>query len=481
MSGHGYGCTYVLSNYVLNKEKRVTRGRDRGWVGQVAAACLAAMCAVAALPGQAWAAGEPHPYEFDSAVKPVEGAAVNSAGPTLNAGSAYKDSIKPGEKRYYRVNLDAETHAYISAVAVPGLDAKLAYADELEVTIEDRSGSRCGNDDARFGSGAYSRPVAAYADRTIDENSRTCQEAGPYFVLLERSGPDTSSQDPWDVEIRFASEPGLTQSAPTAAPENWPSASPAPPAGSPEKRHGGTSFNDATSIEQGEWQDEIAPGQTLFYRVPVDWGQQIFASADLGTSTVSRAPDGRGSGSNAMQLTLHNPARGYVGDGSSVYYDGKQESTALDPLPPVAYENRYGSGDAVEAMRFAGWYYLSVSLNPKVAEGFGEAALLLTLRVNIEGRAKGAPAYAGPAGDFEVTQDDRDAAGSGKSAPEAAKSDTMELVAAAGIGAGTVLVLGLGVWTLVARRRAAAGAADAAAGADAVMPGPGQYGPPPAR
>jgi hypothetical protein len=205
--------------------------------------------------------------------------------------------------------------------------------------------------------------------------------------------------------------------------------------------------------------------------VPVDWGQQIFASADLGTSTVSRAPDSSGSGSQAMQLTLHNPARGYVVDSPSVHYDGTQESTALDPLPPVAYENRYGSGRATEAMRFAGWYYLSVSLNPEIAEGFGKAALPLTLRVNIEGRATEGPAYARPAGDFEVTQDDREAAASGKSAPEAAKSDTMELIAVAGIGAGTVLVLGLGVWTLVARRRAAAAAV-------AVMPGPGQYGPP---
>lgn len=80
----------------------------------------------------------------------------------------------------------------------------------------------------------------------------------------------------------------------------------------------------------------------------------------------------------------------------------------------------------------------------------------------------------GHAGDFEVTEDDQEAADSGKSAPEVEKSGSMKLVAAAGIGAGTVLVLGLGVWTLLARRRTAA------------LPGqgpgqvPGQYGPPPA-
>jgi hypothetical protein len=427
--------------------------RQRG-KGRATLACTAAMCAVAALPGQSWAAGEPSPYTFDSAALPVQGAAVNSHGPPLKARSTYKDSIEPGEKRYYRVDLDAETNAYISAVAVPKLATKVALADKLDVSIEDRSGSKCGDQYAQFGSAAYARPVAAYADRTIDKDSSRCQEAGAYYVLLERSSEDTSTPEAWDIEIRFASEPGLKAAAPTAPSENWPSASPAVPAGGPEKRSGGTSFTDATSLKQGEWQDDIIPGQTLFYRVPVDWGQQIFASADLGNSTT--VPESASGVSNAMVLSLYNPARGYVQNDTSVYYDGKQKSAALDPVPPVAYENRYAFNSATSAMRFAGWYYLSVTLNPEIAEEYGDKALPLTLRVNIEGDAQDAPAYAGPAGDFEITQDDQEAADSGKSAPEAAKSGTMTLVAAAGIGAGTVLVLGLGAWTLLARRRGAA-------------------------
>lgn len=362
--------------------------RQRGR-GRVTLAAMAAMCAAAALPEQSWAAGEPNPYDFDSAAKPVQGTAVNSDGPPLEAGSTYKDSIKPGEKRYYRVDLDDKTNAYISAVAVPKLATKVAYADKLEVSIEDRSGSKCGDEEAMFGSAAYARPVAAYADRTIDKESSSCQEAGAYYVLLERTSEATSTPEAWDVEIRFASEPGLKAAASTAPPENWPSASPAAPAGGPQKRAGGTSFTDATSLTQGEWQDEITPGQTLFYRVPVNWGQQIFASADLGTST---AADSAKSVNNAFVLSLHNPARGFVQDESSVYYDGKQKSVALDPLPPVAYENRYDSDSATSAMRFAGWYYLSVTLNPEIAEEYFKKPIPLTLRVNVKGEAKDAPA-----------------------------------------------------------------------------------------
>ncbi|MFI2370226.1 hypothetical protein [Streptomyces sp. NPDC018833] len=429
--------------------------RQRGR-GRVTLAAMAVMCAVAALPGQAWAAGEPHPYTFDDEAKPVQGTPVNSNGSELTAGSTYKDAIEPGEKRYYRIDLDATSDAYVSAVAVPKLVTKVDYSDKLEVSIEDRSGTECGDGEARFGSATYARPVADYASRRIEKDKSSCQEAGAYYVLLERTSAATSTPEPWEVEIRFVSEPGLEKAGPTAVPEEWPSASPAVPDGGPRKRAGGTSFHDATSLEQGEWRDEIAPGRTLFYRVPVDWGQQLFVSADLGNSPSG---DGLGSVSNAMAVALHNPARGFVDESSSVYYDGKQKSLALDPLPPVAYENRYDSDDTSAAMRFAGWYYLSVTLSPEMAEAFGKKPLPLTLRVNVTGQADPAPSYSGPAGDFQVTDDDRAAADSGKNADAAAQSDTMALVAAAGIGAGTVLVLGLGAWTLLARRRGGAGPA----------------------
>ncbi|MEV4333915.1 hypothetical protein AB0K02_25855 [Streptomyces sp. NPDC049597] len=444
--------------------------RQRGR-GRVTLAAMAAMCAVAALPGQAWAAGEPSPYTFDDEAKPVQGTPVNSNGPELTAGSTYKDSIKPGEKRYYRIDLDAASNAYVSAVAVPKLGTKVAYADKLEVSIEDRSGSECSDGEATFGSATYARPVADYATRRIEEDGTSCQEAGAYYVLLERTSEATSTPEPWDVEIRFLTEPGLKKAAPTEARENWPSASPAVPGGGPQKRAGGTGFHDATSLEQGEWQDEIAPGRTLFYRVPVDWGQQLFVSADIGNSPSG---DARESVGNAMTVALHNPARGLVDEDSSVYYDGKQKSMALDPLPPVAYENRYDSDTSAAAMRFAGWYYLSVTLSPEMAEAFGENPLQLTLRVNVTGQPSTGPAYDGPAGDFQVTEDDLAAAGSGKNADAAEKSGTMAVVAAAGIGAGTVLVVGLVVWTLLARRRGGAAEGPAAVPAQGHAPAPQQ-------
>ncbi|MEV3989708.1 hypothetical protein AB0J57_12470 [Streptomyces sp. NPDC049837] len=485
------------------------RRRGGGRAGRAvsaASAVLAAVCATAVLPGhQAWAAqvqaqdgggvradaspegvvraagaagkaaGPSGGYVFADGIKEIRGAATTSDAPQLAAGAAYKDAIKGGAKLIYRVDLDAKTNAYVSAVVVPKPGTQVGTFDGLKVSLQDRNGYDCSSNEARFGSAEFPRPIAAYAHRTMERDSSSCQEAGAYYVVVERSSKATSTPEAWELEIRHELEPRLKTEGPTAAPENWPSASPPAPAGGPRERSGGAGFFDATGLTEGEWTDRIEPGQSLFYRVPVDWGQQIFASADLGSSS------GRGFVGGALDMTLFNPMQGVVTSANSVSYDGEQKSADLEPLPPVKYENRFDSSSRFENMRFAGWYYLRVSLSPKVGEEFGKKPYGLTLRINVKGTPKAAPAYDGPAGIFAVTEADQDAAANGRSGPEAEKSGTMQLVAAAGIGAGTVLVLGLVAWTLLARRRAAAAdgrAGPAAAAGDAGDTGPTQYGPP---
>ncbi|MGW7368690.1 hypothetical protein ACWGI8_35995, partial [Streptomyces sp. NPDC054841] len=330
----------------------------------------------------------------------------------------------------------------------------------IKVTLQDSRGSTCSNNDASVGSGKFARPLAAYAYRTVDKDSSTCQEAGAYNVLVERTSAATSTPEDWELEIRHETEPALKEQGPTAAPSEWPSASPGLPAGGPKESTGGTSFNDAAEISEGEWTSRMEAGRTYFYRVPVGWGQQVFATAGIGSA------QGEGFVVEAVAMQLYNPVRGFVADGTTSF-NGTQNQAALAPLPKVAYENRYDSADKVNGMRVAGTYYLAVSLNPELSKGFGKEPFGVTLRLNVEGEAQAAPPYDGPLGDFGVSEGEK-----------AEKSDTMKLVGAAGVGAGTVLVLGLGAWTLMARRRAAqtpaAGSSDTSANGNAQT----QYGPP---
>lgn len=429
--------------------KRVKRQRNRG---RVAAAVLAAMCAAAVLPGQAHAAG-PGAYAFDPDAKKVQGATANVEASELDEGVPYRSTIRPGEKLYYRVVLDDVSAAYVSAVAVPGDSGTVAYGDGITVSLRETDDTRCGSERANFGSAAHARPIAAYASRTVEEGSTTCQESGPYDVLVERESKSAADARAWDLELRFLQEPQVKSGAamPTDGPDSWPSASAKPLTGKQQKRSGGAGYSEATSLASGRWQDTVAPGQTRFYRVPVDWGQQIHATAGLSNST-----DGaKGFVGNALTLSLDNPAQGHVSD-ATLSYSGGPASASLRPLPPVAYRNRFDSSKQVSAMRFAGWYYLSVSLSPKLKESYGDEPIPFELAVQVKNKAEESP-YEGDAGAFGVTDQDREVARKGKNAREAARSGPMTVVAAAGIGTGSVLVLGLGVWTLLARRRAAAG------------------------
>ncbi|MEV0526889.1 hypothetical protein AB0I66_25990 [Streptomyces sp. NPDC050439] len=405
----------------------------------------------------------PGPYVFSERAVAVDGArtSVNSA--RLTPGSTYKSSLARGAKLYYQLQLDARETVYVSATAVPGLDAKVAYGDGLEVSLQDANGNNCNSGDARFGTSQSPRPISASAVRAVGPTDNRCKVAGTYYVVVERYSDPGSSTETWDTELRVVSEPGVDKSAPTAPPGAWNSASPTPPGGTRKERRGGTGFNDARALRTGVWGDRIKPGQTLFYRVPVDWGQQISASAELG----SASGEGGEYVTSALVMSLANPVRERIDDATTAY-DGRQKTTALDPLPPVAHENRYSPIDGVAGTRFAGWYYLSVHLNPQVTREFGDGPLDLTLRVNVDGAAKAGPAYVGtarPADEFSVSGEDKDAAlrgetgAGGESGGGAGHrdggSDVMKVVAAGGFGAGTVLLMVLGAWTLIGRRRAA--------------------------
>lgn len=420
--------------------------------------------------GSVPAIGAPGPYAFDEGSRQVTGAGSTTDAERLTPGRTYRSALARPGKLYYRLELGAQESVYVSATAVPGLGAEVSFRDGIAVSVEDGNGINCSSERTRFGSSESPRPISTWAARRIGPGTYSCKTAGTYYVVVERESEPTSTRDPWELELRVSSEPRVRTLGPTAAPETWNSASPVPMTGDQRTRAGGTSFNSAPGLEPGVWQDRIRAGQTRYYWVPVDWGQQLSARAELGT-----AP-GDGYVPSALVLTLFNPARGPVDQAQSTY-DGKQKVAAFDPLPPVRYENRYHVSDDVKGMRFSGRYYLAVHLSEEVAETFGEGPIGLTLRVRVDGNASGAaaPAYDGefvPAEEFGVTAQDREQArqgetdGAGGGTAEARDPATMRALAAGSFGLGTALVLFLAGWTLLARRRGASGRVSQVRGGD---------------
>ncbi|MET7450488.1 hypothetical protein ABZT03_01075 [Streptomyces sp. NPDC005574] len=426
-----------------------------------AAVVGAALCAaVAMLPGvPATAAGTAGPgsgpspgsgagrYAFAEGARPVAARTSTTDAERLTPGTSYTSSLPGTGKVYYRLELDDTSNAYVAATAVPRAGRTVTAGDGIRVSVQDADGNSCSFDSATVGPSRSPHPVTAVGTRETRTTRVLCQAGGTYYLVVERITGTDSSPGTWDLELSPVLEPRLRQATATSAPETWNSASAQPLPGDPRRCRGGLGFASATPLTEGVWRDDIRPGQTLFYAVPLGWGRQPYATVELGNSS-----GGKGFVPGALNVSLHNPVRAEI-ENTGVTYDGNQRSATLQPVPPVSYPNRYAVADRVNTMRFAGSYYLVVNLSAQVADRFGDAPVGLTLRVRIKGGTLSGPGYDGPAepaGIFgDTARDGQTAAGNGASGGDA----TMRLVAAGGIGAGTVLLVALGAWTALARRR----------------------------
>ncbi|MEU0050154.1 hypothetical protein [Streptomyces sp. NPDC006309] len=414
------------------------------------AAC-AAVCAALVLPAAppAAAAGpHPGPYAFAPGARAVTGARSTAGAALLDPGRTYRGTVPRNGRLYYRLELAAADTAYVPVTAVPPADATVSATDGIRVSLRDAHGTACSYASARFGAGLSPRPVTALGQREAGKS--LCQGAGTFYLLVERLDAQGSGAaapaGAWDLEIAPATEPALARTGATTAPRAWDSATPGPLTAAPRDRFGGTGFAAARPLGEGVWRTRLAPGQTRFYKVPLDWGRQLYASAGLGDSP------GHGYVGGALNLSLYNPVRGYVDD-ASVGYTGTAGRAALQPLPPVEYANRYAVPTAVTSVRFAGDYYLVLHLSARMTGTFGRGPFEVTLRVRVGGQAHPGPGYAGrpvPDGVLTVTGQDRTAAPTG--ATGGGGDLTMTLVAVGGIGGGTALLLFLGGWTVTARR-----------------------------
>ncbi|WP_037805528.1 hypothetical protein [Streptomyces sp. NRRL F-2580] len=433
-------------------------GRVRTTVRLGAVVGAAALGLAAALPAAAGAEdAQPQSaptYRAADGAKAIEGKPSSADAPQIEPGGVYKDTLGPGERVYRLVLEKDDSNVYVSAVVRPAAGAKVSGGDGIEVEIMTTAGSSCRESAGRAHFGYDPYPISAAGVRWGGEDE-DCADAGVYYAKITRTSAKGYDQSPWPLEIKVQREPGRGAGAPTTAPSSWPSGAPALPGTEAVGRTGGTGFNDARALGAGVWRDEMRPGQTRYYRVPLDWGQQLGVGAELAAARMTKP---YGSASGGLTVALYTPYRGLISD-KDVSYDGKQAGITLGKTPPVAYENRFASDRAVRPVAVAGWYYVAVTMGSKVADFTEDAVPVpLTLRLEVGGTPAKAPAYKGSpaAGGFGVGEADRAAAEEGLTAPEAAaaadKQSVMRVVAGAGFGTGTVLLLVLGGWTLLGRR-----------------------------
>jgi hypothetical protein len=423
-----------------------------------AATALLALTALQAGPaaadGTPSTAGAGAPATWQPQGKVLAGAATTADAPAMQPGVTYRDTIKVGETRIYGIALVDKSSAYASAFALPPSGGRVAYGDGIELKLESADGTDCDSAEAHFRDDRAVRPVGSAVARLVGVDS-SCQEANQYTLSVHRTSDGASDPAPWPLELRYVLEPPLkTGAAAGHAPDGLGTASPTPlTSGTPQQAAGGTSFETAAAVKTGIWKDRVLPGETRFYKVPVDWGQQATVFSDFANGQVKESTAYIGSG---VRLAAYSPVREFIDDDEHSY-DGTQTSVH-EQLAPVSYANRAADDSDVARVRYAGWYYFAVTVHPDVAKAVS-GAVPVTLRIDVTGPAQAAPAYAGDpkAAGIGVDAHDVSAAnGTPQSAGSSSDSSAKRFLGFAALGAGTVLVLALAAWFLTARRRTAA-------------------------
>ncbi|MDG4857469.1 hypothetical protein P8605_04735 [Streptomyces sp. T-3] len=414
------------------------RGKIRAWRGWGVCALAAAMTTVS--PGPAQAADEdPGAYVYDPKATKIEGSSSLLGAPELVEGAAYRSVIGGEKARYFAIELDGTSNGYVSAVAVPKPGTKAGFLDQLHVALLDSEGKTCDGSSTKFRTGEFARPIAATAERLIDRNDpdAKCQKPGTYLLEVARGGRQAAKAPAWGLDLRFDTEAPLRKGqTPSAPPSTWPTENPPDPAGAPKTIKGGLGFSGATRVHTGTWRSEALPGQSLFYRVPVGFGQRLHVSAEVGASMSGTAV------SNGFRVAVHNPARAEA-DFESITYRGDAESAEVDPLAPVAYANRTATPQPVQTMRFPGWHYIQISLSPEIATTYGNKPIEVLLQVVVEGKAQQEPQYAGNAGIFQIPQSPpKRPKPSASPQPSAADDGTggMKILAISSLSTGVVLL-----------------------------------------
>ncbi|WP_435600164.1 VWA domain-containing protein [Streptomyces sp. C10-9-1] len=347
---------------------------------------------------------------------PVTGTASGDTAPGLVPGQ-YLDSLGPGEQRHYALRLDGVSTATLSATAVPhpgaaadpgaGLRARL-LRDGAARGAEGGEGSACATGEESFAQAEGAVPLTSAVARVPSRRGAgRCDDAGRYLLVVERTGEEGPGTAPWPLELAYTLEEPPGEDAASTAPaedgeDRREAALPAPaelPHGEPVEVRGGSGFNDAREIGPGVWRDGVLPSQTVWYRVAVGWGQRLRYSVEFTGEPVAEGWSGKGSyGATRVYTPTRVPVGEADGRARRTAYAGRSASLDMATVP-VAWSNRYGSGEHVGPVHTSGGFYIAVTLGAGAAEIADDPRVGVVLRLSVLGERRDAAEPGTPAAD----------------------------------------------------------------------------------
>ena len=342
---------------------------------------------------------------------PVKATDAPEAGPVLTPGQ-YTDTFVTGAPtRYYRLQRTSGSTMYVSLTSRPPGGGWDILFEQLLLSVKTPSGESCAQD-TLVRNDLKGDAVAMVAHVVVPGSagssvSKDCTSATDLVVSVNRPKGAAGEQP---MEILVVEEPAVTNasSLPPAAGAAEVAPLLAPATGERSRVSGGGSFSDALTVTPGTYVDTLLPGEQIFYKVRVEFGQRAAFTVDapapgqdidLGNfarifvSTQAWTPDrfplerpwGEPKNVGVMIQTIKNLALG-------------------EYLLPVRYQNRDAKGsppdwvgDSLNRTSLAGYYYFAVARSrARESEPKESVPLDVRIRVAVEGQPAGQPAYATP-------------------------------------------------------------------------------------
>ncbi|MEU6877553.1 VWA domain-containing protein [Streptomyces sp. NPDC046712] len=392
--------------------------------------------------------------------KQITGTPTSDRAPGLVPGQ-YLDTIGPGEKRYYAADLDDVSTVNLSATAVPQPGAAVDTVDKLSTSlVYAHAGGEgtCATNSEIFHQDEGAVPLtSAVARIPTEKRYSTCDDADRYWFVVERTSKPASDAARWPLELVLGVEtplrPGVTPAQ--SQPEYGAGGKDVVlPTGDPKDVRGGTGFNDARELGRGVWRDRILPSQTLWYKVPVGWGQQLRYDVEFANEpTVDGSSSVTSYGGTQVYTPARHPVGGGTGEfGSETSYTGRPTALSMGTVP-VAWTNRYESNPNVVPVHTTGGFYIAVTLGAETAEIARNPQIAVVLRVAVLGKELAGPEHgAAPVAGKADKQ--------GESSARADSSGTggagWTVTGAAGAGGGAVVLIAAAVFAVKRVRRGTA-------------------------
>lgn len=335
---------------------------------------------------------------------PVQGTEDAESAPPIRPGQ-YQDRYDTSTiERYYRIprTPGSTVTASIGSIVRP---YPRQNAEQWTMTLATPDGVACASTQATTGSWKAVTPFgASISSAQVDGATQkpapeACQSAPELTMSLKRQSL-LGNDDDVAVEIVVAEEPAITNLAELPKPvTGYDGKTGRVKVGKASAVLGGTSFSNATEVSPATYTDSMATGETVFYRVRLEPGQRLRATATTPAPKTSwhLAP----AELVTSRVMLYSPSRTLLtsqeanlqGDGSVTVSAASPQVRVRNREAPVSQS--WGTPSVSTASQ-AGDYYIAVQVDPLQSYLTGRV-MRTRVAIAVDGSPAGLPEYAAAA------------------------------------------------------------------------------------